>query len=114
VSVTRANPLTRESMILVAYTAFSAPPKNFKRPPHSIRAMEVEGEVMHLVFEGRVLPTSTPFTKDESFLTGVPCDQEWREDLPIDKSEFVQVLKGNRMSRVEFTNLQPGDVVAFK
>lgn len=101
-------------MVLVAYTAFSLPPKNFKRSPYSVRAIEVQGEISEVIFEGRLIRNSTPFERDETFLTGFPCDSEWREEFPVEESKFIEVLKGNRINRVEFVDFQPGDVVAFR
>ena len=113
-AVTRSDPVSRKSMILVAYTAFSLPPTNFKRPSHSIRAVEVEGEITEILFEGRLIPKDTKYEQDTEFLTGVDCELQWREKFNVDKSNFVDVKKGNRLTRIEFVDLQPGDVVAFK
>jgi len=113
VCITRSNPISRKSMILVAYTAFSLPPAHFKRPPFSIRTVEVEGEVTKILFEGRLITSNSNYQRDEEFLTGLDCTLQWNEGLNTDKSQMVEVKKGNLLNRIEFADFQPGDVVAL-
>jgi hypothetical protein len=76
--------------------------------------VEVEGEITEVVFEGRLLSSDSKYERDEEFLTGVESELQWRENLMVDKSKFVTVNKGERLSRIEFADLQPGDVIAFR
>lgn len=59
VAVTRHNPETHESVVLVAFTAFSHPDINAASYQRSIKPLEVEGTLDEIIFEASLSHTNT-------------------------------------------------------
>lgn len=62
VAVTRHNPKTHESFVLVAFTAFSHPDINAANYQRDIRPLRVEGVVDEIVFEADLSHVSVRYT----------------------------------------------------
>lgn len=62
VAVTRHNPKTHESFVLVAFTAFGYPDLNAANYQRGIRPLRVEGVVDEIVFEATLSHISVRYT----------------------------------------------------
>ncbi|KRT82522.1 hypothetical protein AMK59_4835 [Oryctes borbonicus] len=82
VAVTRHNPETDESVVLVAFTAFSHPDINAAHYQRSIRPLEVEGHLDEIILEAAMSHTLTKdgdskytnvenFDKDSDYINGL-------------------------------------------
>ncbi|XP_076440742.1 glycogen debranching enzyme-like isoform X2 [Babylonia areolata] len=113
-AVTRHNPLTHQSVILVACTAFHNP----HNPNHeySFRPVRVEGIVEEVLFEGTIRCSGdTPFSKDTNIINGLSnYTLEIREHIPIGSSQFCFESESHGAKEVGFKNFTPGTVVAFR
>lgn len=67
VAVTRHNPKTHESFILIAFTAFTYPDLNAGNYQRGIRPVRVEGVVDEIVFEATLSHTSVKYIKTRFF-----------------------------------------------
>ncbi|XP_035827253.1 glycogen debranching enzyme [Aplysia californica] len=115
VSVTRHNPLTHESVVLVARTAFSYP-GNPDDQGH-IRPITVQGVINEVILEGKVRK-SPQFTykQDPDYINGLPeYYLKLRENFPVHESEMVltRILQ-NGETEISFRSLTPGSVIAFR
>lgn len=61
VAVTRHNPDTHESVILVAFTAFGHPEVNAAFYQRNIKPLEFEGTLDEIIFESTLSHISTKF-----------------------------------------------------
>lgn len=122
VAVTRHSTLNRETVVLVAHTAF-----NYPSPwagPTGVRPLRVEGDLVEIIFEvqiykktGQTFDQPTVFKKDEHYINGV---QEYvvdlRKNLKLEESDIFEktaVIDGNT-TQLNFVNLKPGSVVAVR
>ncbi|PVD23275.1 hypothetical protein C0Q70_16541, partial [Pomacea canaliculata] len=116
VSVTRHNPQTHQSVVLVARTAFSKPgdPNNqcFFKPIY------VQGIVEEILFEGSIRKTSdAEYTPDNNFITGLPSFHiDVSEHIPMNLSRYCyeRELDDGNTREISFKNFTPGTVVAFR
>ncbi|XP_071514499.1 glycogen debranching enzyme isoform X2 [Panulirus ornatus] len=124
VTVTRHNPVTHQSVVLVAYTSF--------RPPSQvrdsvIRPLKVQGRLEEIIFEMQVKgkkagdedkPCPGFFTDDSEFINGLTgFTVEVKEHLSPGQSTFVKVTSGSdsETTECEYTpSFTPGSVIAFR
>ncbi|KAG0714453.1 Glycogen debranching enzyme [Chionoecetes opilio] len=124
VTVTRHNPVTHQSVVLVAYTAFR-PPAQIQAG--SIRPLKVQGRLEEIIFEMQVKGKKPGeedkkipgvFVPDLEFINGLDgFSVEAREHLTPAQSSFVQVTSGDDadMTVCEYTSsFTPGSVIAFR
>lgn len=50
IAVTRHNPITHESIILVSYTAF-----HHDNPTRAVKNLKIEGELIEIILEAKIL-----------------------------------------------------------
>ena len=117
VAITRFNPLTHESIVLVARTCF-----NYQDPKITgfIRNIEIAGEIKNILFEGRMAGKVAPFEKDKRFINGL---EHFYGDLvggsfSVNKSSLVTVTTnhlpcGSTVNYVKFDRFTPSSVIAF-
>ncbi|XP_046327922.2 glycogen debranching enzyme-like isoform X1 [Haliotis rufescens] len=114
VSVTRHNPRTHESIVLVSRTAFQNP----DNPDDTgyIRPITVEGIIEEIIFEGR-MRSAKGYTYEENkeFINGLPeYYLELREHVKVEDSGMVKVKELGDKMEVSFASFTPGSVVAFR
>ncbi|XP_014244226.1 glycogen debranching enzyme [Cimex lectularius] len=120
VCVTRFNPNTLDSVVLVAYTAFKWP-NNYQTGEG--KGVTVQAVPHSLIFEaflkhksGKRYEPSSNFTKDSTVINGLQeYDLEISENVPISSGKMVRLVSSEQGTRVNFTtDFQPGSVVALK
>uniref|UniRef100_A0A1A9WR90 Glycogen debranching enzyme n=1 Tax=Glossina brevipalpis TaxID=37001 RepID=A0A1A9WR90_9MUSC len=122
VAVTRHSPLTHESIILVAHTAFSYP--HASAGPSYVRPLYFEGNLDEIVLEAQFYmqserPFERPqhFERDSGVINGY---QQFRlilnEHIPLNKSKILchQSTVEEHLTKLDFENLKPGCVVVIK
>lgn len=116
VSVTRHNPQTHESVVLVARTSFS-PPWDL-HDQRQFRSIYIQGEVQEVIFEGSLRQKSScPYNKDDQVINGLPnYSLEIKERLPVSESNYAtERMIDEQMTReISFRNFTPGTVIAFR
>ncbi|KAK8374371.1 hypothetical protein O3P69_011987 [Scylla paramamosain] len=124
VTVTRHNPVSHQSVVLVAYTSFR-PPAQIKAT--NIRPLKVQGRLEEIIFEMQVKGTKEEdadkkipgvFVPDLEFINGLEnFNVEVKEHLTPAQSTFVQVTSSSDsdMTVCEYTSkFTPGSVIAFR
>ncbi|KAK8737367.1 hypothetical protein OTU49_004452 [Cherax quadricarinatus] len=124
VTVTRHNPVTHQSVVLVAYTSFR-PPSQIQ--DSSIRPLKVQGRLEEIIFEMQVKGKKTGdedknipglFTNDSEYINGINgFSVEVKEHLSPSQSSMVRMTSGgdSETSECEYTsNFTPGSVIAFR
>lgn len=124
VAVTRHNPETHQSVILVAFTAFSHPNSNANDYQRDIKPLRVEGTLNEIIFEATLSHTggnkySNPqnFNKDNSYINGLSDYKvDIREKIKIAESQFLEQNESGdpKIMQFRFKNFKPGSVVAIK
>lgn len=122
VAVTRQNPITHESFILVAHTAFSYPNEN--AGPTYVRPLTFEGKLEEVYLEVEIQsrknsPFSRPgdFKKDPLVINGLDeYEVNVRKNIQLCDSgifnKSATVL--GESTQLEFVNLKPGTVVVVR
>lgn len=119
VSITRHHPVTHQSVVLVARTAFMFP----KKPNETgcIPPLCIPGIIEEVIFEARCVHKSdsdtSPEQRDEQYITGVRnYILEIREHLSLYESKMVELSEASEanLQELDFTNFTPGSVIAFR
>ncbi|KAF2348981.1 Glycogen debranching enzyme central domain [Trinorchestia longiramus] len=124
VTVTRHNPVSHESVVLVAYTSFS-PPAAIGTP--YVRPLKVQGALKEIIFEMEQRPANEgddakacpgSFAQDTSFINGLNgIVVDVRENPGISEARLVSLCQQSDPDTVELQyteNFRPGSVVAFR
>ncbi|XP_063230044.1 glycogen debranching enzyme [Bacillus rossius redtenbacheri] len=122
VAVTRHCPHSHQSVVLVAYTAFSHPDPDYRRD--SVKPLRVEGVVDEVILEATLRHRSgarfdrpKQFTQHGAVINGL---EEYvvsvREHVPVAQSGMVQIGQSgdSNVTQLDFTDFQPGSVVAIR
>ncbi|KAK7868484.1 hypothetical protein R5R35_001895 [Gryllus longicercus] len=126
VAVTRHCPDTHQSVVLVAYTAFSHPDSDWR--PHYIKPLRVEGTVDEIIFEASLQHVSSrpgvpsfekpeSFEKNSSYINGLlGYEVKIREHLKVSDSDFLEQEEtgDSNITQLKFTNFCPGSVVVVR
>lgn len=122
VAVTRQNPVTHESFILVAHNAFSYP------DPHAgstwVRPLTFEGKLVEIYFEAEIRscreePYARPsnFVKNPTYINGLSeYEITTRKNIHLSDSKIFKTqptIHGNS-TQLDFVNLRPGSVVVVR
>jgi len=111
VAVTRFNPKEMKSVILVARTVFFQNSYNQK----DIRPLTIAGNINNILFEMKMIGSPDKYKEDAFVINGVQDYRaEIRQNLKPEHSEFVSIHKSNGMNQINFTKLEPGNVIAFE
>uniref|UniRef100_A0A7E4ZTU8 Glycogen debranching enzyme n=1 Tax=Panagrellus redivivus TaxID=6233 RepID=A0A7E4ZTU8_PANRE len=108
VGVTRHNPVTHESVLLVSHCAFSG--FNWSA---NCRSIHIADDIDKILFEVKTVENSVDSdgSNNESFLAGNPkYGVEVYENVPFAKSSAVRIEGGE----IHFTGFPSGSVIAFK
>ncbi|XP_065155607.1 glycogen debranching enzyme isoform X2 [Atheta coriaria] len=122
VAVTRHNPITHSSVILVAFTSFSTPKESDIKSQRSVKPLRVEGTLDEVIFEASIADKDEysyihDFQKDNRYINGLRNMQVIvKEHFPLEKSEvLVEQPSGDcNMLQFGFKNFHPGSVVAIR
>ncbi|KAK3091545.1 hypothetical protein FSP39_020658 [Pinctada imbricata] len=116
VAVTRHNPLSHDSVLMIARTAFHKP----DNPNHlyQVRPVTVEGQVEEVLFEASFKETKGyDYVKNEEYINGLPnyCLTS-RENLRPEQSQIVHTYlsEDDNRTQVVCTQLTPGSVVILR
>jgi glycogen debranching enzyme len=126
VAVTRHCPETHQSIVLVAYTAFSHPDPYYKRD--YVKPIRVEGTVDEVILEAALIHKNAKFgnprfarpeafSKNLNFINGLTdYEVKIREHIQVSDSEFLEYGESGDMNitQLNFTSFQPGSVVAIR
>ena len=111
VAITRHNPRTHKSIVLVARTCFT---KQDPAVTGFIRNIDVPGEINSIIFEARMSGKPSVFEKNEKYINGLPdFGAEVRQNVAPDKSNLITVMPGQGVTVVKFDKFSPGSVVCF-
>ncbi|GJQ87827.1 hypothetical protein Trydic_g18672 [Trypoxylus dichotomus] len=128
VAVTRHNPETEESVVLVTFTAFNHPDINAAYYQRSIRPLEVEGHLDEIIFEATLTHTITKdgdskytnvenFDKDSDYVNGLTeYEVEMKQHIQLSDSSMLEWIDSGRQhfTKLNFKNFKPGSIVALK
>lgn len=122
VAVTRHSPITHQSVILVAHTAFGYP--NMYAGPTAVRPLQFEGSLDEIILEADItlqgdkpFDRPAPLKKNDKYINGyTQFNVNVREHIPLTKSQIFgqqAEMEGN-LTKLNFVNLKPGSVVAIR
>lgn len=122
VAVTRHQPNTHQSIILVAHTSFSYPDPN--SGPTNVKSLQFEGNLDEIILEADLVHNSVkPFSrsllyeKDLKYVNGL---NEYKlriaEHIPLTNSKIFKhdAHKYDNITQLDFENLRPGSLVAVR
>ncbi|ALC41670.1 CG9485, partial [Drosophila busckii] len=122
VAVTRHSPITHQTVILVAHTAFGYPDPNAGAT--HVRPLCFEGVLDEIILEAGLTMKSdkpfdrpAPFKRDEHALNGFSQFQlSLQEHIPLAKSQIFETkpTQNGHSTQLNFVNLRPGTVVAIR
>ncbi|KAF6777105.1 hypothetical protein AHF37_03479 [Paragonimus kellicotti] len=122
IAVTRICPETRESVILVAHTAFNYDVVNQGRV--DFKPIELGGEINRVLLEVQTVYTGTnraesDYVRDSQFINGLPNVRfPFLENVDASESKMIRVERystkhGSQLDRLHFHNFPPGSVVVL-
>ncbi|XP_063604015.1 glycogen debranching enzyme-like isoform X1 [Penaeus indicus] len=124
VTVTRHNPVTHQSVVLVAYTSFRPPAE--ARESH-IRPLKVQGHLEEIIFEMQVKGKTSGeddksypgfFNNDSEFINGLnSIIAEVKENIRPSESSLVRLTSPEDADETECqytSEFTPGSVIAFR
>ncbi|XP_060528992.1 glycogen debranching enzyme [Cylas formicarius] len=128
VAVTRHNPETHQSYVLIAFTAFGHPDQNADKYQRGIRPVRVEGVLEEIVLEatlshveassgGSKYTKFDDFTKDSAWISGLTEYRVTvREHISSEQSEFFNYVDSGtpNVFQLDFRNFKPGSVAVLK
>lgn len=116
VAVTRHNPNTHQTVVLVAHTAFNAG-VNIDRA-HTGLWLNVEGQLLEVELEANLHKArDQEFAKKANFINGLEnFEVDLRTHLDIKDAKFVKMHSGPQdfKASIELNNFRPGSVIAFR
>jgi len=114
IAVTRHNPNTHESVVLVSRTSFS-PPSDPSSTGYLV-PLRIDGRLENIILETRMIgKPEKDFTKDNKVINGLKNLKTYlRSNLSIDKSEMIKSVAIDDSNEIMFTHFPPSSVVAFK
>lgn len=122
VAVTRHSPITHQTVILVAHTAFSYPHPNAGAT--NVKPLRFEGVLDEIILEANLTMKSdkpfdrpAPFKKDNHVLNGfTQFELSLQEHIPLSKSQVFETkhYTDGSNTQLNFANLRPGTVVAIR
>uniref|UniRef100_A0A8R1HSN3 Glycogen debranching enzyme n=1 Tax=Caenorhabditis japonica TaxID=281687 RepID=A0A8R1HSN3_CAEJA len=109
VGITRHNPVTHETVVVVSHTAFS---KHYNHHSGGLKHIPIGGVLEKALFEMKLTETSPEWgVDDQEVLIGLSnFSLEVKEDIPLDQGTMFQI----HGEYIELTNFPSGAVVAFK
>ncbi|XP_046960879.1 glycogen debranching enzyme [Vanessa cardui] len=125
VAVTRHEPLSRKSVIMVAFTAFTSPDASFSG--RYVKPLRFEGQLDEIILEaglrhkdyrntGRVFQPPGAFTRHSQYINGLSeYESHVRCGVPLAQSSvFASERREGPLTVLEFHSLPPGTIVAVR
>ena len=116
VAVTRHNPLTHQSVVLVAHTAFNSEIDVQKSP--SGLWLNVEGQLVEVEIEANLHKISEKdFIQDDKIINGLEnFIVDMKTNFHINEAKLVRLDSNpeDLKTRIELNNFKPGSVVCFR
>ncbi len=116
ISVTRHNPQSHESYIMIARTAFSYPDQGVSKTLH--KALEIPSRVAEILIEANTVldEQAEGYVKNEKFINGIRNYRlDLQENVKIEASRFIdRIHYDGDKSYVHFKYFPPGAVAVFK
>ncbi|RWS27560.1 glycogen debranching enzyme-like isoform X2 [Leptotrombidium deliense] len=112
IAVTRHNPVSHKSVVLVARTSFSHP----QNPQDTgfIRQITIAGKINQIILETKMIGEQQ-YIKDEKFINGLGAFKAvLKENISVENSEMVKITTDNGLNKVDFENFVPSSVIAFE
>ncbi|ESO94506.1 hypothetical protein LOTGIDRAFT_215487 [Lottia gigantea] len=116
VSVTRHNPQTHESIILVCRTSFSHP-SNPNCAGQHIKSIHIQGVIKEIILEGSMgVSHHYEYKQDKDYVNGLPdYFLTLRQNIKTEESQICNVHKNpDGTVNISWKNLTPGSVIAFR
>ena len=112
--VTRHNPQTHESVILVARTSFQKP-KDPKSTGYLV-PLRIDGKINKILFETRMDgEPEEDYVQNENFINGYQSFKSiLRTNLSVDESKMIKAVRIGDSNEIMFTEFPPSSVIAFK
>ncbi|CAK9831681.1 Glycogen debranching enzyme [Anthophora retusa] len=128
VAVTRHSPVTHDSVILVAFTAFKHPDPNANDLRRHVKPLRIEGVMEEIILEASlshvgVKNGTSPFhypekyEQDENYINGLSeYVLNLKEHIQICDSDILEKVDSGdpKITQLNFVNFQPGSVVAIR
>lgn len=118
VAVTRHNPKTHESIILVAYTCFQLPNNDWPFSTPIIRPLKFEGHFEEILFEiefSENLNEPNTYSLDSKIINGLNNYKvDIKTNIDIDKSGMLEDASTENNKQFNFRKFKPGSVLAIR
>ena len=113
VAVTRFNPNTLQSVVLIARTAFFL--TDFSDNGQNIRSIHIAGRIRRVLFEMRMNFKLEKYKRDDFVINGVQdLKSQVRTDIDVRSVNFVKIHQEGASNRIEFVDFCPSSVIAFQ
>ena len=123
ISITRHNPNTLDSYVLITHTSFCQPEAVYlptqqeKHKPFPIPALTLEGQVTEIVLEAFLKrDTSVSFAEDKEAINGLTGYIPFmKSNINPNRSKLIKILskQGSNGITVEFVDFPPGAVIVL-
>ncbi|CAH0555446.1 unnamed protein product [Brassicogethes aeneus] len=128
VAVTRHNPESHESYILVAFTAFGHPGEFSENQQRNIKPLRFEGNLVEIAVEATLshvgvksgkskFTNSNNFVKDNKFINGLSEYQvSLKEHIQLPESDIFEKSDSGteNVAQLNFKNFKPGSIVIVR
>lgn len=111
IAVTRHNPKSHQSVVLVARTSFTKQDANVTG---YIRNLEIAGKINEILFEAKMIGKPDNYVRNEKIINGLSgFSAEVREHIPVKQSTMVSISTSNGINFIRFEKFKPSSVIAF-
>lgn len=111
IAVTRHNPNTHKSVVLVGRTCFTPQEPNVTG---FIRNITIAGKINEILFEAKMIGKADNYAKNEKIINGLSgFYADVRQHITVKASAMVSVTTSNGENSVRFEKFAPSSVVAF-
>ena len=115
-AITRHNPVTHKSVVLIARTSFW---KESSLITGFIRSIPIAGKINQILLEGKMVGNpdgfmKDGFMKDPEVINGIrDFVSDIRTNIPVEKSAFISITKSAGINHLKFDKFTPSSVIAF-
>ena len=113
VAITRHNPSSHKSIVLIARTCFHSP-----HNPHEtghIRPLNLSGLIEEILLEGKMTGDPHKYEKNDSFINGLKnFKSELCQKVAVSESKLIKVHSNLGENKIEFFHFPPSSVVALE
>lgn len=110
-AITRHNPVTHKSVVLIARTSFW---KESSLITGFIRSIPIAGRINQILLEGKMVGNADGFVRDPEVINGIPdFVSDVRTNFSVEKSAFISITKSAGINHLKFDKFTPSSVIAF-